>query len=46
MSAIWGQANAYAKFVIIFMFVILPILAISLTWLAETEGTNNGHEKS
>ncbi len=37
MSAIWGQANAYARFVIILMFVVLPALAIWLTWIAEKE---------
>ncbi|MFW5649185.1 MAG: hypothetical protein ACOCG5_08865 [Candidatus Alkaliphilus sp. MAG34] len=45
MSAIWGQANAYARFVIILMFVVLPALAIWLTWIAEKGGTH-GHEKN
>ena len=45
MMQIWGQANIYAKFVII-MYFALPALLVFLAWLAETEGTNNGHEKS
>lgn len=33
----WGQANNYARFVIILMFVVLPALAVLLAWIAETE---------
>lgn len=45
MLQIWGQANSYARLMII-MYFALPMLLIFLTCVAETEGTNNGHEKS
>lgn len=38
MMQIWGQANAYARFVIV-MYFALPALAVLLAWVAETEGT-------
>ncbi len=38
MSAIWGQANSYAKFIILLYFA-LPVLLIFLACIAETEGT-------
>ena len=39
----WGQANLYAKFIMI-LFFVLPALLIWLTWVAERE-TGGKNEK-
>ena len=36
MMVMWGQANCYAKLILI-LFWVLPALAIWLTWIAEKE---------
>ncbi|MFW5649126.1 MAG: hypothetical protein ACOCG5_08565 [Candidatus Alkaliphilus sp. MAG34] len=37
MMVMWGQANCYAKLILI-LFWVLPALAIWLTWIAEKGG--------
>ncbi len=33
----WGQANLYAKFIMI-LFFVLPAVLVWLTWIMEREG--------
>jgi len=40
----WGQANNYAKFIIV-MYFVLPALLIWLAWVAEKGGEKH-HEQT
>ncbi len=46
MMQIWGQANTYARLMIV-LFWMLPALFIWLTWVAEKGGEKHrGQEKN